>query len=413
MSASVSARAVEERGAARWLLVAAAALGFSVSAINTYALGLFVAPLQAEFGWSRTQISFGLTASTIVTTLASPFVGLLVDRWGARWLGIGGVIFYCGVTAMLGAVGAAIWTWWLLWMVMAIGTALVKPVVWTTAVSPRFPDRRGLAFAFVLSGTALSAMTAPIIAEALIGRFGWRTAYPMLGMIWAAVVLPVLLIWFHHRPHRAPDRADAVATEADGIDLRAGYRSRWFAQLLGATFFATLAIMSLIVHFVPLLLDEGYSSASAARLAGMFGVASIIGRIGMGLLLDAMRATLAGAVMLLLPAIACALLLSGVTPVTALAAAMLLGLALGGELDVSAYLSARYFGQRHFGALFGAITSMLSLGTGIGPLLAGYVFDRTGSYDLWLWLMIPASMVAALFIASLGNAPDYQRPQTS
>jgi MFS family permease len=393
----------------RWLVVFAAAIGISISSVNTYSIGVFARPLQEEFGWDRADIMLGLSITAVASTLFAAFAGVLVDRVGARAVGILGVAAYGLATALLGFAGAALWTWWALWVLVAATNCFIKPMVWTAPISGLFDKQRGLAMSLALSGTGLASMFAPIFAERLINGFGWRIAYHVLAGGWTLISLPFLYFLFFDAGSKSAVRQTA-ATKArlPGIGVRDGLKSRWFFTLLLTTFLATMLIISLMVNFVPMLIDGGLSSGQAAQIAGITGVASVIGRVATGYLLDRWHGPFVGAIAFLFPSLACAILLKfGVHGWSGGLTAALLGLSLGAELDIVAYLSSRYFGQRNYGTLFGTITSMLSFGTAVGPPLAAHVHDITGSYTLWWWAMIPVSLLASILVASMGPYPTY------
>ena len=157
-------------------------------------------------------------------------------------------------------------------------------------------------------------------------------------------------------------------------------------------------MIALIVHFVPIMTDRGAAPVMAAALASFVGWCSLAGRLGTGFMLDRFPATYVGAVMFLLPVVACLLLLYGGTSSLALGlAAGLVGLTLGAEVDVVVYLVSRHFGLRNFAGLYGGLLAALSIGTALGPLAAARIFDVTGSYAQFLWLgmaMMVASSVA-------------------
>ena len=132
MSAPSTAAAEWRRG---WPLVLASASGISLTAIHIYSTGLFFEPLEAEFGWTRTQLASGLTLVSIVGVLFSPVAGFLVDRWNARRVALPGVIVYTGGVMALSLATPSIASWRLLWIFVAIGSLLLKPTVWSAAVS--------------------------------------------------------------------------------------------------------------------------------------------------------------------------------------------------------------------------------------------------------------------------------------
>jgi MFS family permease len=378
-----------------WTLPLAGALGNSLTVLLVYSLGIFMEPLTNEFGWNRAEISAGITVANFTSLGFGLVSGMLVDRFGPRRVGIIGVALTCSATALLGtATGAG-----------------VGPFIWTSAVASRFDASRGLAIAIVVSGAGLSATILPSLTAWLLQHYGWRGGFFGIGAIWAVVVIPVLLLFFRGaydgrvRPTKAQvkTRTDAMP----GLTLAEGMRSAPFWRLgLAGGFFAFVAI-GLIVHFVPILKGSGLDLATAAGVAGTIGLASLVGRFGTGFLLDRFNPRLVAAVAFALPTVAVALLLSGGSPLVLTIAAFVVGLSLGAELDVTFYLATRYFGLKSYGVLMSAMMGMLAIGMALGPVSAGAIFDRTGSYANFLWLSIPLVLIASLMVGTLKRHPDW------
>jgi len=398
--------------AAEWrrygVLPFAAALGYATSVLHVYSLGPFIVALQHEFGWSRAQASAGLTVAALISAVGCIPVGMLVDRIGPRRIGLIGVPAMCGAFAFSSTATGQIANWLALWGVIAVGTFFVQATVWTSAVASRFETSRGLAFAITLCGASLSGTLFPIFATTLIGSHGWRTAYLAMGGIWAALVLPVLFIAFRgaqdqRRKERVARPASSVLT---GIGLAEGLRSPTLYKLLMAAGLFAFTAIGVVVHFVPILTDSGATPLSAASIAALVGIFSIVGRLGTGVLLDKFPGHLVGAVAFLIPILACVLLLiDGANPVSQSVAAAIFGLTVGSEVDVIAYLAARHFGLKNFGALYGVLQMALAAGTAFGPLAAGAVFDRYGSYAPFLMLTTVLMAVSAIALFTLGHAP--------
>ncbi len=171
--------ATEWRG--YWYLPVIAALGYATSVIHVYAIGPFIEPLQAEFGWSRAQISFGLTISSFISAVFCIPVGMLVDRIGPRRIGLIGVLLMTGAFALLGTTTGTKLNWAVLWAIVAFATLGVQATVWTSAVNSRFEKSRGLALAITLSGASISAALFPVLATWLITAYGWRIGFSGLG----------------------------------------------------------------------------------------------------------------------------------------------------------------------------------------------------------------------------------------
>ena len=379
----------------------AAALGYSTSVIHIYGLGPYLEPLQAEFGWTRAQVTVGLTIATFINAIFCLPIGALVDRLGPRSVGLIGVLVTSAAFALIGTATGSTANWSLLWGVLAFATLPVQATIWTSAVASRFEVSRGLALAITLCGASIGATVFPLLATWLIKSYGWRSAFAIEGAIWAAITFPTLFLFFRGA-RDVPAKAAAPASELTGSSVREGLRSFVFVRLFIASALFTFTIIALVVHFVPILKDRGAQPMAAAGVASLVGVFSIVGRLLTGLLLDKFRASLVGAGVFLLPIAGCALLLlDGANPLAQSVAAAVVGLTLGSEVDVIVYLTTRHFGLKNFGTLYGGLLTALSLGTAFGPLAAAAIYDRHGSYELFLTLTMVFMAGSSLALATL------------
>jgi MFS family permease len=392
------------------LLPIAAGLGYATSVIHIYGLGPYIEPISESFGWSRTQTTAGLALCTLVQAVFAVPIGIAVDRFGPRLLGLIGVPASCGAFALIGTADGTSANWWLLWLVMAAGTLLVQTTIWTSAVATRFSASRGLAFAVTLCGASIAAALFPWLGTMLIADHGWQTAMAMQAAIWAAIAFPLVLLFFRSASATPETGQGAAATVSPlaGLTLAQGLRTRAYWLLVLACLLFTFTIIAMVVHFLPILTASGLSKAAAAGVAALIGLASIVGRLGTGVLLDRFSASKVGGLIFLFPVAGCLLLillpgdLAG-----AMAAATLIGLTLGAEVDVIVYLVTRHFGLKAFGALFGGLLAALSIGTAAGPLGAARVFDLTGGYEPFLWLTIAFMVGSSLALFSLPQ-PAFQ-----
>jgi MFS transporter, OFA family, oxalate/formate antiporter len=162
-----------------------------------------------------------------------------------------------------------------------------------------------------------------------------------------------------------------------------------------------------VTNFVPLLQDRDYSAVDAARIAGLIGVTIMFGRLFTGFLIDRFWAPGIAFPLLVLPAFACiALTGTEITPTVAVLAAMAVGLAAGAETDLVAFLTARYFGLKHYGRIYGLLYAFFALASGLGPFMFGRGFDLAGNYDLVLYTAAGMVVVGATLLLSLGRYPD-------
>ena len=395
-----------ETGFARTMLVLVSALGLGVATMHVYSFGMVIEPLEREFGWSRGQITAGLTIWSVISVLFAPPMGFLADRMGSRRVAMVGVTLFCGALALLSFAGPGIASWWLGWTLVAFGSVCIKTTVWTKAVASRFTQRRGLALAFTLCGSGAASMILPPIVTQYIADNGWRAAYVAMGAGGAAIVLPLLLLFFHDARDlaRNPARAtpDTPVAELPGLTIGEGLRSPAFWRIALIAFLLTMVVTSMLVHFVPLMTSGGISRTEAAAAAGLIGAMSMVGRLVTGTILDMIDARIVGVVATTFPVVACVLLLNNDGSVfMAVVVAIAIGLALGSEVDVLAFISAQYFGMRSYGTLFGAVAGLVSFGSGIGPTIAGFIFDHHGHYDPALYAATPLLLLSALLMATL------------
>lgn len=405
----------EQRGALLewrryWYVPATASLGYATAVMYVYSMGAYIEPIQQEFGWSRALVSSGITMAAFLSALFCIPMGILVDRIGPRKVGLTGVILMCICVALLGTATGTRANWIMLWCLLALSTLFVQATVWTSAVNSRFEKSRGLALAITLSGAAIAAAIFPVLATWLIERFDWRTAYMAMAGIWALVTLPFMYFGFRGAQDQK-DKSKAVAVNKDtiaGLTVAEGIRSPALYKLLMASGFFAFTAIGIVVHFVPILKDRGADPLEAAGIASLIGIFSVVGRLGTGYLLDKFPAHLVGAVAFVIPVFAALLLIyDGTNPVNQALAAAIFGLTLGSEVDVIAYLSAKHFGLKNFGALYGAVVMALSLGTAFGPLGAGMIYDAYGSYVPFM--VLTAVLMGASAVSLLTLSPIYNR----
>jgi predicted MFS family arabinose efflux permease len=396
-------------------LVLVAMVGFSFQSIGTFTIGLFIDPLQQEFGWTRAQITAGILLSSVISVVLSPFVGALIDRYGTRPLALPGLLASALAFAGFSLANGSMAQWLGLWTFSAFVTLLIKPAIWTTAVSSVFSTSRSLALGVTLCGTALAQILAPPLARLLIADFGWRQAYVGLAIGWG---LPTLLLaaFFlfdaHAHKRRLPRQPAAVPSEGlTGLSIREAVRSPALWRIGLATLVSIGFGVAAIVHLVPILIDSGVSRENAAYLASLSGVAGICGKLLTGLLMDRFDAGWVASLTMSVAAIGFVLLLEPLrTPTFIVLAMVITGYASGTKTQMCAYLTSRYGGMRNFGKIFGVMSSIIILGSGLGPMLAGAAYDYQGSYNALIIGGIPSSLIAGLLLVGLGPYPDWSKP---
>ena len=400
-------RGAGEEWRAHWPLTAAALVGFSTIGLQSYGFGAFAGPVEKAFGWTRSETMFGVTVAMFLGIFLNMLVGLVIDRFGSRRVAIAGLFAMSGAFALLGTATGEHSNWWLLWVAVAIGVVLVQSTVWMGPVAARFDTSRGLALAVALSGAPLAAMIQPKLATSMIELLGWRYAFMAVGAIWLAVSLPVVLLWFRDPPARtmARDPAQGAAPAPGGLRFGEGIRTRAFRGLVISFAAFSFYNMTISTNLILLLGEKGIAPSQAASLFVVLGIVGLLARLSVGYLLDLFPGHIIGMFTQLLPVIASGLLLTANPGIGVLFIVVgMFGLATGAEIDVVLYQATRHFGLKAFGALFSGIITFGALFASIGPYAAGWLYDRTGSYNSVLMLIMGLMAVGALGMASTGRA---------
>lgn len=388
---------------AHWPLTVAAMVGFSTIGLQSYGFGAFAGQVEKAFNWTRAETMFGVTVAMFLGIFLNMAVGLIIDRFGSRRVAIAGLFALPGAFALLGTASGTAANWWLLWVAIAVGVVLVQATVWTGPIAARFDRSRGLALAVALSGAPLAAMIQPKLATWLIELLGWRHGFMALGAIWVAVTLPLTLLYFRDPPERT--QAAAAGPALTGLTFGEGIKTRAFAGLVISFAAFSFYNMTIATNLMLMLGEKGIAARDAASLFVVMGIVGLGARLGVGWLLDRFPGHLIGMCSQFLPVFAAALLMMS-NPGTGvlLAVVGMFGLATGAEIDVVLYQATRHFGLKAFGTLFSGIITFGALFAAIGPAAAGWLHDRTGSYNSLLVLVMVAMTIGALGMASTGRA---------
>jgi MFS family permease len=402
MSAS-SGQAPPQTAAAGWLVVLAAFCGVMVSfgSLFVFTFSVFLKPLSAEFGWGRESISaaFGIAAMSVA--VCSPVLGRLLDRYGPRPIILPCMIIFGVAFASLSLLTPSLPHFYSVFLVLGIVGNGTTQMGYSRAVSTWFTGRRGLALALVVAGVGVGSIVFPALAQTLIERHGWRTAYLALGCIILVMGVPLTAAFVRERDSSSGGRGVAE----HGVSVGAGLRMRAFWLLVGTLFLSSIALNGALTHFSALLTDRGISGGGAALALSILGGMSLAGRLVTGTLLDRFFGPWISFVLLAGSAAGIVILAWAKTPAAGYAAAALMGLGMGGEADITPYLLTRYFGLRSFSTLYGFTWTAYAIAGAVGPMLMGRVFDLTGSYTALLSILAVQTLVAAGLALMLPRYP--------
>lgn len=402
---------------AGWSLVAASAIGMSFFSITIGSLGLFMEPLTKEFGWSRAFISSGPGIATVITAVLSPFIGIIIDRFGTRRLVLIGLGLTIAAIAAFGMASGAGWQWLALWVVYGAVSSSIKSTSWTAAVVGVFEKSRGLALGLVYSGMALSGIIAPPLANWLITELGWRAAYVWMALGWGGFALLLAIFFFFDVHDRAARKRKAegvgdgapVILDLPGLTIPQAWRSPALWRIAVSLLVIMMLTNGLALHLFPILTGAGVSRANAAWLLSLGGVAGVAGKLLTGYLLDRFRPNWIGGITLGMAAFAFALLMDGArSPATIVFALIVNGYAAGTKVQIAGLLTATYAGMKNFGTIYGVMGGLIALAGGVGPMLAGLIYGLGGNYGPFLAMGTIGCLLCGLLIVTLPRYPDWE-----
>ena len=386
-----------------WRPGLAALIGGSISySLYSAVSSLFVEPLQSQFGWSRGQIalvhSFGL-----VTAFAAPVVGRLTDRHGVRpVLSIGLALTALGY-ALLALMRGSLDYYYAVYFFFSLVGMSTTGITFTRILSGAFHRTRGTALAIGRSGLAIAGALMPMLLFPVISRYGTAGGYLLLGVFMLLIALPLVWLWV---PSRAEERAGGAAAHALADSWQVLLAQPKVRILTAAAVLNYVPVVSLMSQMKPLAMSKGLDASMAVAAVSTLGIAAAIGALLSGLLVDRFWAPAVAFVLNAAPAVGCLFLLQDhVPPALFYGAILLIGLGQGAEIDIVAFMIARYFGLRSYASIYGVSTLGIALGVAVGASLIGRAYDIFGNYNLALMAASASFALAACCYLAMGRYP--------
>jgi len=399
----------------RWWVVFASVLGLIVGAgsINVFAFGVFLKPISDDLGLGRGVISSAAGMTSILSAIASPFFGRMIDKWGIRPVLLPSIVLFALAVAGLSFLRASPAYLYFLFPLVGLTSVGQTPAAYSKAISAWFDRDRGLALGLALAGVGLGTAIIPQLSSFLIVSFGWRMAYVGLGgAIILLALIPATLCIHEPDTSRAAVAARPVAT---GLTLREAALHSWRYWVLTLAFFlSAAAINGTLTHVVPLLTDRGLPVSVAVGALSISGIAIIVGRIFSGWCLDKIFGPYVAIAFFLCPLTGILLLYSGYAGPVPLVGTMLCGLGIGAEFDLMAFFVGRYFGMKSFGALYGLMFGISQFGNAVGSNIMGWSYQLLHSYAPAFVLFGIALLATCVLLLPLGPYPfGPQRPKAT
>jgi MFS family permease len=392
----------------RWWIVAAAMIGLTVSGgpVNIFSFGVFLRPVTDDLHISRGVFASAMLATNWISAVSGPFIGWILDRYGARRALLAGVVAFALGTAMQSFLTASIGVIYMLFALKILSSVFVSPTLFSFVVTKWFDRRRGLALGIAMSGVGLGTSIVPPAAAWLIVHYGWRVAYVGIGVL--ILVLAGLPALFVIREPDETERAalpDLVRGALPGLTLRQALTGWRFWGLTFAFMLGVICLNGTLTQIVAMLQDRGWGLQQATRVLAVSGIAAICGRMASGWCVDRFHGPYVAVCFFILPMIGTALFASGTGGIGPFLGALFCGAALGAEIDLMGFFVSRYFGVRHYGALIGTMFGVFAGSTGVGPFISNRVFDLYHSYVPAFALYEALFVVMCLIFIPLGPYP--------
>lgn len=379
------------------------------------AFGVMFKPIVAEFAWDRGTVSVASMVNWLSFGVSGLLCGVLSDRFGSRWVMIGGGLVFIIGTFLMSQI-ESLWQLYFFFGVLIAAGRSAAGVPLTALVTKWFVRNQGLALAIAQSQNVGSAVFAPL-SVFLLTAYGWRGAYVGLGLI-SLLVIPLALLMRDYRIRQEPEpgRLDptrpASPARLPGMSLGEAMRTRAFWTLNLMVIGCCVCHSCILLHGVSHMTDAGLAASVAAQVVATMAIFGMVGKIANGLLADRIGAKWAMAGFLGLQAIMIPLFIEAQTAPTFYTWAVLFGLGYGGPMPVYAMLFREYFGLRSIGTILGVFFMVASVGMGSGGLMGGMMHTSFGSYAMPFLTSTTTGMIAALLALTLPS-PKREAPATA
>ena len=382
--------------------------GFVVLFFGTgarYAFGLMLVPMTEDLDTSRSLLSSVLTLFMIVSAVAMPVVGRLIDRHSIRLVMATGVVLTAAAMGLMSVIGS-VWQVFALYGVLyAVGFAATTVGPVSVLMSRWFSNNRGLAASAALTGNGMGQLVIIALLTAFLADLGWRNLYLALGVVNVVVVAPIVLIALRSRPDNLGRTDDTLPDDQPELSI---------IQVLVAKDFWLLAVMYaacgfqdffVATHVVAFAQDQGVGQLMSGNLLALMGLAALIGVLISGAMADRM-----GAVR---PTLLCFALRIGLftfipfmqDSVSIAAFALIYGFTFTITAPLTVVFAANIFGTSRLGSVSGLINMIHQIAGGVGAFAGAMIFDATGSYNGAFFVMLALSVVAAVSMLLLRERP--------
>jgi MFS family permease len=383
-----------------WVVVGAFLLLFCAVGTHFYAFPVFFEVMVREMGWARTQAALAMTIGTFVAGAMGVLVGWLIHKVGLRPVMVCGTII-AGLGFLLLRTVTEPWQFYLYYgLIISIGVAGIGTIPDMTAVEAWFDHGKSTALGIAATGVGAGGVVMPLLVGWLISKYDWQTACLCMAGVLILVGIPVSAVVMRTPQARkvAPEQAQQQELKTQDATIGQALRQKSFWLISISAMLWLCAYTIGLTHQVAFAVDIEIDRVAAAGAVSMLCVFSIPARIGFGKLGDIIDKRYVMVMIASLHAAAFGILLRTTNLATLYLYSALAGIAAGGLTPILPGLVADYFGRRHFGAIYGALEMVTTLGMMIGPVYGGWIYDASKSYHSAFLSGIIIALLAVILI---------------
>ncbi|MFO8011655.1 MAG: MFS transporter [Dehalococcoidia bacterium] len=390
-----------------WMIIAA---GFLLTLIlygAYYSFGVFLKPMLNDLGWTRGATTGAASLYLVIHGAFAIFMGHLSDRYGPRWVIIGGTLLIALGYSLISLM-TSLWHLYI-FLGILVGTGMGAAYVPPLATAAKwFNVRRGLALGVVAAGVGVGQIVLPPLLKYLIAEVGWRDAFVVLGVATAGLGIPAALM-LRNPPDaegeiRQPGSHDTGMNQLNSSAIEA-LKTRSFWLLLGVFTSLVFGINIIMQHLVAHVEDNGFDPVPAALVLTLIGISGIFGRIISGGAADRIGSKAMTSICMILQIAVFYSLIVTDELWAFYTAGIFYGIGYGGTLPLIIKMSSDFFGTYSGGAIFGVLLFGASIGGAVGVPLAGYIYDSTGDYAI-AFIIAGSVIVLGFFINIILQPPD-------
>ena len=400
-----------------WIIVAVAliSMGFWFGIRSSFSV--FYVALLEEFPWNRGSSAAVLSMALLTYTILAPVVGGLIDRFGPRRVVLPGILMLALGLVLCSTVDTLTQFFLLYGVVMGSGITCIGIVTYSAILAHWFEKKRGLASGIAVSGMGLGTFFLVPVSQSFISMWGWRMAFILTGALVLAVLLPANALFLRHKPEDVGQCADglrddgtfentcssSVGQKLPGNDLTTKkiLLSGRFWALMGFAFFSIIGLWIVLVHNVKFLVDQGMDKMTAAFIFALVGVVSSVFRIFWGWLSDRIGRETTYTLGILCGCLGVVSLIFLETFELKWFAFLFLiffGMGWGVTAPMFMAVAADLFRGKVFGLIFGFVEAGIGIAGAFGTWVAGYIFDKTHSYQSAFILSVLVLALSCIFI---------------